>query len=544
MEREALYEALNEERVNLQKKIETLQQQKTKLSGSKKKRERSKVNKQVTQAQRRLEVLQKEEERLDAEEVNKKATDEKNLEDKKTQEKQRKDDKNYILECEEKHQLKDATIEEIKERIAGRESHFKEFHHAEYWIMLVDEQEQSMKKEEAKQTKFLRAHGLTPKDQEAVLEKVKARRAKEEEEKKAKQNQETEPEAKTETEEDTTAAENEESAPKDQVEQTEEIVFLNENSDNIDDIPKPFPGYKQNDHSGPEEAGPSEGPEETGSEKPLEPEQKNSAEVTAEEVAEAKSETPVVAKSEEPQQQQAVDSDRKNYGSSQYWDDRYEKFADKTEEWYEGWKSLKEIIAPFISKDMMLLDLGCGDSFMQDELDKEGFNCFGTDISNVVLQRLSENPNREMFSADGFAMPLRTNSWDAIIDKGTLDAIACDEHRDLTPLFEEIYRVLSPGGRYLCITPWHAEKRMPQLSAVPWNISHEVMPMSPATLAKQRFNQLKNNPKLGRDRKLLMKMSTRQAQTELAALNIEEAKNLPPERSCVIHCYVCQKTSS
>jgi len=518
-------DGLAKEKIVLEKKIKTLRQQKEKLSGSKNKRERAKVNKQISQTQRKLDAIVKEQDRKLILEANKEVEEKKKLEKKRKAEKQKRDDKDYVAECEKKHQLKDATLAQIKERIEARKSSFQEFHQAEFWDLLIDKQETAAKEEQAKQAKFLKTHNLTQADMDETIERIKEKRAKEAEEK-AKAG------AESETKEADNTAEADEPPP---AEQTEEIVFLDETAE---DIPKPFPGYKANENSdsdGPEKAGPSEGPEETGSEKPLEPIMKS--EQPPEVEAEAEEEEV------EGVEETKVDP-KKNYGSSQYWDERYEKYADKTEEWYEGWKTLKPIISPFISKDMMLLDFGCGDSFMQDELQKDGFTVLGTDISDVVLQRLSEKPEREMFTADGFAMPMRTNSYDAIIDKGTLDAIACDMERDLSPLFEEIYRVLAPGGRYLCITPWHADKRIPQLSVVPWTISHEVMPMSHHTLSKQRFNQLKDHPRLGKDRKLLAKMSARQAQAELDALNIEEAKNLPPERSCVIHCYVCQKTSS
>ena len=85
---------------------------------------------------------------------------------------------------------------------------------------------------------------------------------------------------------------------------------------------------------------------------------------------------------------------------------------------YEGWNTLREIVSPYLSEDQIIVDFGCGDSFLQDELRKEGFLVLGNDISNNVLQRLSSHPEREMFSADGMSLPMRDNSVDCIIDKG------------------------------------------------------------------------------------------------------------------------------
>jgi 2-polyprenyl-3-methyl-5-hydroxy-6-metoxy-1,4-benzoquinol methylase len=66
------------------------------------------------------------------------------------------------------------------------------------------------------------------------------------------------------------------------------------------------------------------------------------------------------------------------------------------------------------------MDFGCGDSFIQDELKKEGYSVWGTDISNAVLHRLSGKSEREMFSADGFCFPMKADSVDVIIDKGNI----------------------------------------------------------------------------------------------------------------------------
>jgi len=431
-----------------------------------------------------------------------------------------KEDNDYIKELEEKHQVKDLTTTEICQRIDARKGEQETYYVAAFWNILLREHDEEVQAEKDKQDKFLKSHGLTRDDMNETVKKMQERlKAQAEEAKKAAEEAEKEEKPKTENSEE------------DQAEKGEET----------EEKPQAFPGLEN-------EAGASEEPEEaTMSEKPGEAENGTEPEsvVTEEPVVEDTTKEPAqeepVKKEKVQEKKKAPEGDRKNYGSAAYWDERYEKYNDKTEEWYEGWTALRNLIAPYLSKDMLVLDFGCGDSFLQDELQKEGFFCFGTDISDVVLRRLSEKPEREMQTADGFHLPYRTNSWDVIIDKGTLDAIACDEERDLAPLFDEINRVLRPGGRYLCITPWHATKRIPQLSSASWEISHEVQAMSVKTLARQRFNQLRNHPVFGRDKNLLRKNAYKQALNELSSLDLEVAKDLPPERSCVIHCYNCRK---
>merc|ERR1719346_752024 len=126
-------ESLKKEKIGLEKKIKTLRQQKEKLSGSKNKRERAKVNKQISQTQRKLDAIIKEQDRKLILEANKEVEEKKKLEKKRKAEKQKRDDKDYVAECERKHQLKDATLEQIRERIEARKSSFHEYHQAEFW---------------------------------------------------------------------------------------------------------------------------------------------------------------------------------------------------------------------------------------------------------------------------------------------------------------------------------------------------------------------------------------------------------------------------
>jgi len=229
------------------------------------------------------------------------------------------------------------------------------------------------------------------------------------------------------------------------------------------------------------------------------------------------------------------------YASASYWNQRY-RTRQQPEEWYEGYKQLKEVLERYIQRNHLILDLGCGDSFVQDKMREEGYEILACDISSVVLERLADK-GREMIAVDAYNLPFTNSSFDVIFDKATLDALSCDPSRDLQNLFEEIYRVLRPNGKYIVITPWNGPKRLPQLSSVSWRIHHEVIPMSLQTLATQRFNQLTDHPKFGRDKDTLMAMSYRQAAEQLEKLNLEEEKQKPPGQSCVMHCYVCVKVT-
>jgi len=61
---------------------------------------------------------------------------------------------------------------------------------------------------------------------------------------------------------------------------------------------------------------------------------------------------------------------------------------------------------------------------------------------------------------------LDSESFTSILDKGTLDCVACSEvyapraHQYL----ENLHRILAPGGCYICISHGRPETRMPYFS--------------------------------------------------------------------------------
>ena len=57
----------------------------------------------------------------------------------------------------------------------------------------------------------------------------------------------------------------------------------------------------------------------------------------------------------------------------------------------------------------------------------------------------------------------QTGTFNAVIDKGTLDSILCGENsaKNAKKMISEVFRVLVPGGHYICITfgdPQHRKK--------------------------------------------------------------------------------------
>ena len=58
---------------------------------------------------------------------------------------------------------------------------------------------------------------------------------------------------------------------------------------------------------------------------------------------------------------------------------------------------------------------------------------------------------------------IQTGSFNTVIDKGTLDSVLCGDNSvpNAQKMISEIFRVLVPGGHYICITygdPEHRKK--------------------------------------------------------------------------------------
>lgn len=94
-------------------------------------------------------------------------------------------------------------------------------------------------------------------------------------------------------------------------------------------------------------------------------------------------------------------------------------------------------------------------------------NITSMDISQQVVKQMLERFNYAEYKMGYVAenvlnMSFPDSSFDIVIDKALLDSILCAENANPTAdkMMEEVYRVLKPGGRYICISHGDEKRRM------------------------------------------------------------------------------------
>jgi len=176
------------------------------------------------------------------------------------------------------------------------------------------------------------------------------------------------------------------------------------------------------------------------------------------------------------------------YGTSDYWERRYaERVDEQTFEWYGSFVALEDaIVAALPSTKALILHVGNGNSALPERLWACGYTwqhasdisqsvhpaceCsprrdsrfphrykwqHASDISPTVISRMAERTRDceglHWAVEDATCMPHAMETFDAIIDKGTYDALATGSYRERA-LVSEAWRVLRTGGVYILIS--------------------------------------------------------------------------------------------
>ena len=149
------------------------------------------------------------------------------------------------------------------------------------------------------------------------------------------------------------------------------------------------------------------------------------------------------------EQEESMVYSREEYAKKEFWDDRFSE-SNGQFDWYANWKEIKPVFYKYINygkdvpndeilaknENQKVLMVGCGNAKLSEEMAVfDNFqNIVNMDISKVVLEKMKERTDKiekcknfvydEM---DATKMTYGDNSFDLTIDKGTYDALACNE---------------------------------------------------------------------------------------------------------------------
>lgn len=92
-----------------------------------------------------------------------------------------------------------------------------------------------------------------------------------------------------------------------------------------------------------------------------------------------------------------------------------------------------------------MLELGCGTGHWTKLFVETGFDVIATDISDAMLRLIiDKNLDAKILKANAEELPYKSNSFDIVASVTMLEFVASKE-----AVFNEIYRVLKPGGHLL-----------------------------------------------------------------------------------------------
>lgn len=111
-----------------------------------------------------------------------------------------------------------------------------------------------------------------------------------------------------------------------------------------------------------------------------------------------------------------------NYGDPKYWEDRYKQQTGVTFDWLENYESLKPLFENLLAKDNRVLNVGCGNAELTEDMYDDGYlNIVNTDISEVVIHQMKSRnvgrPGMAWIVDNCLDMDFDDEHFDVVLDK-------------------------------------------------------------------------------------------------------------------------------
>lgn len=98
------------------------------------------------------------------------------------------------------------------------------------------------------------------------------------------------------------------------------------------------------------------------------------------------------------------------------------------------------------TKGLAVLDIGCGNGEISKEIENLGHKVYGLDISDSAKPLLKNQLKNHDLSNKKY--PFDDGSFDIVFTKSVVEHL-----RDPDVLIDEAFRLLKPGGTFICMTP-------------------------------------------------------------------------------------------
>ncbi|KAJ4836070.1 hypothetical protein Tsubulata_008975 [Turnera subulata] len=168
------------------------------------------------------------------------------------------------------------------------------------------------------------------------------------------------------------------------------------------------------------------------------------------------------------------------YLDPQYWDKRFSN--EEHYEWLKDYSHFRHLIQSHINPTSSVLELGCGNSQLSEEMYKDGIThltCI--DLSPVAVQKMQQRLINKGFKeikvleADMLDLPFKDECFDVVIEKGTMEVLFVNSGDPWNPrpatvskvmaMLSGVHRILKPDGIFISISFGQPHFRRPFFEA-------------------------------------------------------------------------------
>lgn len=176
------------------------------------------------------------------------------------------------------------------------------------------------------------------------------------------------------------------------------------------------------------------------------------------------------------------------YLENEYWNSRFQD--EQQYDWFKEYSHFKHLFTPQIQPSDDILILGCGNSSLTQDLYLDGYKQLtSVDLSPVVIEHMQTKAAAASQGditwqvADMLNLPYADQTFDVVIEKGTMDVLFVDNDNPFDPktevkervfkMLHETHRVLKSDGIFISVTFAQPHFRKPFLLSkqFSWNIS-------------------------------------------------------------------------